>query len=125
MRKVLGGGMRQAGVIAAAGLIALDQMIERLGEDHGNARALAEGLGLIAGLQVWPVARRTNMVFFDLEGDEAAAQRFEAEMKSCGVMIGHRGGVSFRAVAHYGIDRAAIDRAVVMAAQAAAEALAD
>ncbi|HLH78386.1 MAG TPA: low-specificity L-threonine aldolase [Candidatus Binataceae bacterium] len=122
VRKVLGGGMRQAGIIAAAGLIALDQMIDRLGEDHSNARALAQGLGLIAGLQVWPAARRTNMVFFDVEGEEAQARSFEAEMRSRGVLIGRRGGVSFRAVAHYGIDRGAIDR-TVMAAQAAAKAL--
>jgi len=125
VRKVLGGGMRQAGIFAAAGLIALDQMIDRLGEDHSNARALAQGLGLIAGLQVWPSPMRTNMVFFDIEGEEAQARRFEAEMRARGVLIGRRGGVSFRAVAHYGVDRAAIDQTVAMAAQAAAEALAE
>ena len=67
-RKVLGGGMRQAGIIAAAGIVALTAMIDRLAEDHVNARALAEGLGLVAGLQVHPARRRTNMVIFEVDG---------------------------------------------------------
>ena len=63
MRKMLGGGMRQAGVIAAAGIVALTSMIDRLAEDHSNARALAEGLGLVAGLSVRHIKRRTTVVF--------------------------------------------------------------
>src|SRR5208282_5922756 len=61
-RKVLGGGMRQAGIIAAAGIVALTKMVDRLAEDHQNARALAQGIALVAGLNVRPVANRTNMV---------------------------------------------------------------
>jgi threonine aldolase len=125
LRKVLGGGMRQAGIFAAAGLVALDQMVDRLAEDHSNARALAEGLRLVAGIHIWPVERRTNMVFFDIEGEPEAASRFESEMKTRGVLIGRRGPNSFRAVVHYGIDRSAIDSAVAAAAEAAAHTLAN
>jgi threonine aldolase len=68
VRKMLGGGMRQAGIIAAAGIVALGTMVDRLAEDHDNARALAEGLGRSEGLRVHPARRRTNMVFFDVGG---------------------------------------------------------
>lgn len=66
-RKVLGGGMRQAGVIAAAGIVALEQMVERLRDDHANARALAEGIAHVEGLHVNLDAVKTNMVYFDLD----------------------------------------------------------
>ncbi len=71
IRKALGGGMRQAGIIAGAGLVALETMVDRLAEDHQNARALAQGLGLVAGINVRPVKRRTNMVVFEVEGGAA------------------------------------------------------
>jgi threonine aldolase len=124
-RKVLGGGMRQAGVLAAAGIVALTSMIERMAEDHANARALAEGMGLVAGINVQPVARRTNMVVIELDGDSSAARRFQAAMKERGVLISPRGGNSFRCVTHHGIARADIDRTVAIAAEAAAEVFAD
>ncbi len=123
-RKVLGGGMRQAGIIAAAGIVALTTMVDRLAEDHSHARALAQGLAIIAGINVRPVARRTNMVFFDVDGGAAAARRFEAAMRERGVLVAARDPGSFRAVTHYGISRADIDRAVAMAADAAAETFA-
>ena len=125
MRKALGGGMRQAGIIAAAGIVALDTMIDRMAEDHRNARALAEGLGLIAGLNVWPVKRRTNMVVFDADGGAPAAAKFAAGLKERGVLIGARGTSTFRAVTHHGIGRGEIDRAVAAAASAAGEAFGD
>jgi threonine aldolase len=124
-RKVLGGGMRQAGVLAAAGIVALTSMLERMAEDHANARALAEGIGLVAGINVQPVARRTNMVVIELDGDSGAARRFQAAMKERGVLISPRGGTSFRCVTHHGIARADIDRTVAIAAEAAAEVFAD
>jgi threonine aldolase len=123
-RKVLGGGMRQAGVLAAAGIVALTSMVERLAEDHANARALAEGLGLVAGINVHPAARRTNMVVIEIDGDAEAARRFQAAMKERGVLISPRGDASFRCVTHYGISRADIDRTVAIAAEAAAEVFA-
>lgn len=124
-RKALGGGMRQAGVLAAAGIVALDQMVERLAEDHLNARALAQGLGLIAGINVRPVKRRTNMVVFDLDEGPAETAKFVAALREREVLIGARGTSTFRAVTHYGISRAAIDRAVAAASEAAAAAFGD
>jgi len=124
-RKALGGGMRQAGIIAAAGIVALQKMIVRLGEDHLNARALAQGLGLIAGINVRPIERRTNMVVFDVDGDASNALKFTTALKQRDVLVGARGPTSFRAVTHYGISRADIDRAVAAASEAAAEAFGD
>jgi threonine aldolase len=66
-RKMIGGGMRQAGVLAAAGIIALEQMIDRLSEDHTNARVLAEGLAKVPGLHVNLASVQTNMVYFDVD----------------------------------------------------------
>ncbi len=97
-RKVLGGGMRQAGIVAAAGLIALQHMRERLIEDHYTAQLLADGLAAIEGVRVEPVHIRTNMVFFHLpEGVDSAA--FVAELKARNVIL--RGRSPFRLVTHY------------------------
>jgi threonine aldolase len=124
-RKMLGGGMRQAGIIAAAGIVALTTMVDRLAEDHQNARALAQGLALVAGLNVRPVANRTNMVVLEVDGDADASRRFAAAMKERGVLISPRETTSFRAVTHHGISRADIDRTVAAAAQAAGEVFGD
>jgi threonine aldolase len=124
-RKLLGGGMRQAGILAAAGIVALETMIDRLVEDHLNARALAEGLGLVAGINVWPVKRRTNMVVFEVDGGAPVAQKFAAAMKERGVLAHARGPSSFRAVTHHGISRRDIDRVVAAAAEAAGEVFGD
>jgi len=125
MRKVLGGGMRQAGILAAAGIVALESMIDRLADDHLNARALAEGLGLVAGLNVRPVKRRTNMVVFEVDGGAPAAAKFAAAMNDRGVLAHARGPSSFRAVTHHGISRRDIDRVVAAAAEAAGEVFGD
>jgi threonine aldolase len=125
VRKMLGGGMRQAGIIAACGIVALETMVERLAEDHQNARALAQGLALVAGLNVNMTPRRTNMVFFDTDGDARAASSFQSAMRERGVLISPRGPGQFRAVMHHGVSRADIDRAVSAAAGAAAEAFGD
>lgn len=124
-RKVLGGGMRQAGIFAAAGIVALTTMVDRLADDHQNARALAQGFALVAGLNVRLVMNRTNMVVFDVDGDANAARRFAAAMKERGVLISMREATSFRAVTHHGITRADIDRAVAAAANAAGEVFGD
>jgi threonine aldolase len=124
-RKMLGGGMRQAGIIAAAGIVALTTMVDRLAEDHQNARALAQGLALVAGLNVLPVANRTNMVVLEVDGDADSSRRFAAAMKERGVLMSPREATSFRAVTHHGVSRADIDRAVAAAAQAAGEVFGD
>jgi threonine aldolase len=124
-RKLLGGGMRQAGIIAAAGIVALETMVDRLAEDHQNARALAQGLALVAGINVRPVQNRTNMVVFDVDGDAKTARQFADAMKERGVLISPRESTSFRAVTHHGVARGDIDRTVAIAAQAAGEVFGD
>ncbi len=124
-RKLLGGGMRQAGIIAAAGIVALTTMVDRLAEDHQNARALAQGLALVAGINVQPSANRTNMVVFEIDSDDDTARQFLSAMSERDVLLSPRGGTSFRAVTHYGITAADIGRAVAIAAQVAGEIFGD
>ncbi len=125
IRKTLGGGMRQAGVIAAAGIVALEKMVDRLAEDHSNSRALAQGFGLVAGINVRSARRRTNIVIFDVDGDATHATKFAQAMQERDVLVSQRGPTTFRAVTHYGISRKEIDRAVSAASEAAAEAFGD
>ena len=105
-RKMVGGSMRQVGVIAAAGLVALDNMVERLAEDHSNARKLANGLAEIRGISIEPEALPTNLVFFDVERedrDELHRQLVERGVKGGG------GQKRWRYVTHYGITESDID----------------
>src|SRR6266511_211204 len=110
VRKMLGGGMRQAGVIAAAGIVALERMVDRLAEDHVNARALAEGLGRLPGLSVDPASVQTNIVIFGVErpGGAAASAAATAELVAgCAarkVKIHAIGPASIRCVTHKDID---------------------
>lgn len=99
-RKVLGGGMRQAGIVAAAGLIALRDMRERLVEDHVTAAQLAEGLATIEGITVEPIHIRTNFVLFRIP-ESVNVREFVEAMKTRNVIL--RGGPRFRAVTHYWI----------------------
>lgn len=108
VRKMLGGGMRQAGIVAAAGIVAIERMPERLAEDHALARLLAEGLATLAGVRVEPP--QTNIVLFRAPGpDPESFVRAAAEQ---GVAIGTFGHGRIRAVTHNGIDRAQIEQAV-------------
>ncbi|MGC9397880.1 MAG: low-specificity L-threonine aldolase [Anaerolineae bacterium] len=110
-RKVLGGGMRQAGFIAAAGIVALEQIAPRLAEDHARARRLAEGLASIEGIEVNPTP--TNIVYFRLTDEvPLRAPEVQARLKTHGVLILARSDRHFRAVTHYWIDDEAVDRAV-------------
>ncbi len=112
LRKHLGGGMRQAGIIAAAGIVALDQMVDRLAEDHIRAKRLAAGLRLISGLLV--DEPRTNMVFFSLaDSIKLTVHEIEMEMKKRGVLIEAVGKKRrFRFVTHYWINDAAVIQTV-------------
>ena len=110
-RKMLGGGMRQAGVIAAAGIVALNTMIDRLAEDHANARALADGLVKIPGISLAQTKVPTNIVMFDLAA-EFSAERFVAKLTAAGVKISSRGNNSFRAVTNRMVDAADIEDAL-------------
>ena len=101
-RKRLGGGMRQVGVLAAAGLIALDHMVDRLAEDHANARTLAEGLAELPGVSCDLSRVQTNLVFFDLE--RMPAERFVDECSRRGLLSASTGPGRMRFVTHYGIE---------------------
>jgi len=100
-RKVAGGGMRQAGILAAAGLYALENHVHRLAEDHANARLLAGGLAEIDGLMVDLDQVQTNMVFVTLmQGDPLALQ---SHLEERGIIV--RGGRALRLVTHLDLDR--------------------
>jgi threonine aldolase len=103
-RKRLGGGMRQAGVLAAAGLIALEEMPARLGEDHANAWFLADGLARIAGVRVLHEVQ-TNIVIFDVGGTGLTIREFSARLKARGVLINGVSGTEMRLVTHNDMGR--------------------
>lgn len=105
-RKALGGGMRQAGVLAAAGLIALEQMPARLHEDHANAKLLAEALAQMDGVELDPDAVETNIVIFRLAGGLTAAE-LVARLKARRVLASAVGPHAIRLVTHHDVDRAA------------------
>jgi len=113
-RKVAGGGMRQAGVLAAAGIVALEEHVERLAEDHANARRLAEGLAAIDGIEVDPGAVQTNMVFARVASGtpEALAEHLARH----GVLA--RPGRPMRLVTHLDVSRADVERALAAFASA-------
>ncbi len=109
IRKVLGGGMRQAGIIAAAGIVALEQMVDRLAEDHANAKRLAEGIAAIEGLAVDVATVQTDIVYFDVIPERITAVKLAAELDKRGARILRVGPTRLRAVTHYGITAADID----------------
>jgi len=111
-RKVLGGGMRQAGVIAAAGITALQEMVDRLAEDHENARRLAEGLAPIGGLSIEPAKVQTNIIYFELDEERMTPKELVAELNKTGVKLLAVGNRRLRAVTHYGISTEDIDLTV-------------
>jgi|SRR5579859_968773 len=116
-RKMLGGGMRQAGILAAAGIVALEQMVDRLAEDHANARRLAEGIAQIRGLHVDPTMVETNMVFFSLkraDGTPVDVQPFMQATREAGVLVIDMGPGRIRTVAHYGVTAEHIDTALAV-----------
>ena len=108
-RKVLGGGLRQSGMLAAAGLYALEHNVTRLAEDHANALRLAEGLAQIPGISCDPASVQTNMVFAIID-DQAQAQRLEAYLCANGVLT--LGGQVLRLVTHKDVDAVGVARAV-------------
>ena len=115
-RKSLGGGMRQAGVLAAAGLIALEEMPCRLGEDHANARLLAEAVAEHKAAEIDMNTVQTNIVIFRLRtGRDAAA--FCTALKECGVLAGATGPRSVRFVTHFDVSREDCERAAKTAGE--------
>jgi len=112
-RKLLGGGMRQVGVLAAAGIVALEKMVPRLGEDHARARTLAEGLSENRGLVLDAGTPATNMVFMNLAEDvDMSAAQVAEKMQARGVLTGVSGARRFRLVTHCWIDDESVEQAV-------------
>jgi len=123
-RKRLGGGMRQAGVLAAAGLIALEEHPKLLRRDHENARFLAAELARIPGIGINASAIQTNIVIFDVSGTSLAPSEFTARLKQQGVLINGINTRQMRIVTHYDVDRAGCERALEAIEQVAAGAVA-
>jgi threonine aldolase len=111
-RKVIGGGMRQAGVLAAAGIVALSEMIDRLAEDHTNARKLAEGLAEIPGLSIDPAMIKTNIVYFETTREDLFEDALVKRLDKEGVKIAAMGPRLLRAVTYYQITREDIQYAL-------------
>lgn len=117
-RKMLGGGMRQAGVLAAAGIVALQTMTGRLREDHARALKLAEGLGKCAGIRLDPGTPATNMVFFDLSTHvDLSEAEITQRLLQQAILVHASGPRRLRLVTHHGIDDLAVDRAVAAIAK--------
>ena len=111
-RKMFGGGMRQAGIIAAAGIYALDQHIERLKEDHKNAKRLALGLSEIQGVSIDPEHVETNIIIFDIAEIGMTAAQVREEMKKNGVLIHPFGKTLIRLVTHLDVSKEDIEVAL-------------
>ena len=116
VRKMLGGGMRQAGVLAAAGLIALEEMPKRLHEDHANARLLAERIAELKEVELDLAGVQTNIVIFALRGERDAAA-LVARMKDRGLLASPVGSHAVRFVTHRNVDRATCERAAQIAVE--------
>ena len=108
-RKLLGGGMRQAGIVAAAGIVALNEMVDRLIDDHANAKKLAEGLASIPGISIDPAHIKTNIVFFDITRSDMTADELVNQLGEEGVRMSPTGPQRLRAVTHYHISSEDID----------------
>lgn len=123
MRKLLGGGMRQVGILAAACHVALDKMIDRLPEDHETALRLANGLSKLPHIKVDPTQTKTNMVFFDSAIPHISRTALQQQLQESGVLVGIEQRLGIRAVTHYGISNADIDEVLSRIAALAKQSL--
>lgn len=113
-RKMLGGGMRQVGILAAAGIVALEQMVDRLGQDHVRARRLAEGIAAIPGFVIDLKRVQTNMVYFDLaQNAKLTGPEVVARLLDRDVRVGYARDRGFRAVVHCWIDDEDVETAII------------
>jgi threonine aldolase len=111
-RKALGGGMRQAGVLAAAGLIALEEGPKRLHEDHANAKLLAEGLAKLRGIKIDATKVQTNILVFDISGTGMDSAAFARKLMEKNVFASGISPTEVRIVTHMDVDRSACERAL-------------
>ncbi|MGI9433989.1 MAG: threonine aldolase family protein [Geminicoccaceae bacterium] len=116
LKQQMGGSMRQAGIVAAGCIHALDHHIDRLEDDHANAKHLAEGLAELPGIDLDPSLIETNIVFFDLSPSGPSAPALSARLAEEGVRIGAMGERRMRAVTHLDIDAAAIEKTLTLMA---------
>jgi threonine aldolase len=121
-RKRLGGGMRQAGILAAAGLVALEQMPQRLAEDHANARLFAERIARSPGVRVDLNKAQTNIVMVDVSGTGLPAARISEMLKREGVLMNPVGSDRLRAVTHYDVSRSDCEHAADLVVEIATSA---
>ncbi len=112
VRKMLGGGMRQAGILAAAGLVALEESPRRLYIDHENARFLAERLAEIPGVKIDPAKVTTNILFFEISASGLTAQEVSKRLSAQGVLVNPTSASTIRMVTHFDVDRAGCERAL-------------
>ncbi len=113
-RKMLGGGMRQAGILAAAGIVALEEMIGRLAEDHANARFLAEGLAGVPGVTINLDRVQTNIIQADVSGTGLAAAAVSARITIRGVLANASSPTAIRFVTHKDVSRAQVEKALAV-----------
>ncbi len=113
IRKMLGGGMRQAGILAAAGIVALETTTDRLADDHFRAQQLAAGLETVPGIILDPGTPYTNMVFCEVDNSiQANSPQIAANLSAQGLRVGAVGDRRFRLVTHYGINSHNVEQAV-------------
>jgi threonine aldolase len=112
LRKSLGGGMRQAGILAAAGLYALEHMVDRLEEDHVNAKQLAQELEKVNNIKIDLDKVSTNLIFFDLETDRLSDDAFIASMLRQNIKIDSKGSHRFRIATHFGFINNDIEKVI-------------
>ena len=112
IRKVLGGGMRQAGIIAAPGIVALEKMVDRLEDDHKNARILAEELNEMSGINVDLLRVQTNIVNFEISSSIMSTDEFLSRLNKAGILALELGANRIRMVTHHGIDEGQVKKTI-------------
>lgn len=117
LRKMFGGGMRQIGYLAAAGIYALDHHVKRLSEDHSNAKLLAEGIAQLNYFQIDPEDVETNILYFQVTEEKLNPQSLKEELRKNGVLVHHVRGNRFRAVTHLGVSRQDVLRVISLLKQ--------
>jgi threonine aldolase len=118
VRKLFGGGMRQAGIAAAGALFALENHVERLAEDHRNAQVIAQAVADTPGLRLDPPEVETNLIFFHVEPEVGTAQAVAAALKARGVLVGATAPQRIRACTHLDVSAAQAERAADAVRQA-------
>ena len=125
MRKAVGGGLRQAGILAAAGIIAITEMVERLADDHANAKQLAQGLNALDGIRVDPNEVETNLVFFELTREDLTPAQLVNGLAEHGVKLSASGGRRLRAVLNYHVTATDVDQVLSACQQVLANGVAE